>query len=334
MEKLIDWKKFAEIVHAAKTVLLTIHQRPDGDCIGSVLAMRLILQHLGKEVKIIAPHPVPPTLAFLDPNHVIIPLESATAEDKQWFQTADLFFILDTSSWAQLGDMAEHFKQSPAKKLILDHHVKGDAIEAERFVDDAGEATGALVVQAADALGVPISAEMAVPMFTALSTDTGWFRFSSVTPQTFRTAARLIEAGVKPDDVYRKLHEQESLGRIRLVGRTLSKTESFLDGQFLLTWILSDDFDKAGALSSDSEDIVNMLLQVKGTRMAVLISELKDHSFKVSFRSRCEVDCSVLAAQFGGGGHKKAAGATLKTGFEETKRMLIESVTNAVNRVQ
>ena len=331
MQSPIDWQRFAEMIRPASKILLTIHHRPDGDCIGSALAMRQILIHLGKEVRIIAPHKTPPTLAFLDPQKHIAALENLTDDETHWMRHADLFFVLDTSSWAQLGDMATPFRESSAKKIVLDHHIKGDDIGAEKFIDPHAEATGALVVQAADALGVPISAEIALPAFAALATDTGWFRFSSVIPETFRMAARLAEAGVQPDALYRELYEQESLGRVRLVGRTLSKTESYLEGQFLLTWVLLEDFESAGARSSDSEDIVNMLLQVRHTKMAVLISELKDKSFKISLRSRCSVDCSVLAAQFGGGGHQKAAGAALPPPFDQVKQTLIQAVTEALN---
>ena len=330
MKNPIDWQRFAEIVHSASKIILTIHHRPDGDCIGSAVAMRHILLQLGKDVRIITPHKTPPTLAFLDPNKYCTALEDMTGEDIRWIRSADLFFVLDTSSWAQLGDMATLFRESSAKKIVLDHHVKGDDIGAERFIDFNAEATGALVVRAADALGVPLSIEIVRSAFVALATDTGWFRFSSVTPETFRTAAKLVEAGSQPDALYRELYEQESLGRIRLIGRTLSKTETYSDGQFLLTWILLDDFEAAGASSSDSEDIVNMLLQVRGSKMAVLISELKDKTFKISFRSRCAVDCSVLAAQFGGGGHKKAAGASLSLPFEQTKQAIIEAITKSL----
>jgi len=334
MQNTIDWHRFAEVVRSASKIILTLHHRPDGDCIGSALAMRHILLTLGKEVRIIAPHKVPPTLAFLDPHGNVTALEDMTDEDIRWLHTADLFFILDTSSWAQLGDMAIHFRESSAKKIVLDHHVKGDDIGAETFIDSNADATGSLVVQVADALGVPISAEIAEPAFVAMTTDTGWFRFSNVTAETFRTAGRLVGAGVLPDAMYRELYEQESLGRVRLIGRTLSKTESYVDGQFLLTWILLDDFETAGAISSDSEDIINMLLQVRGSKMAVLISELKDKTFKISFRSRCSVDCSVLAAQFGGGGHKKAAGASLNPPFEHVKQAMIDAVTKGLQEAK
>ena len=330
MRNAIHWQRFAEIIRSASQIILTVHQRPDGDCIGSVLAMREILLALGKEVRIFAPHQTPPPLAFLDPHGLVTALEDMTCEDTQWLQTADLFFVLDTSSWAQLGDMATLFRESSAKKIVLDHHVKGDDIGAEAFIDSEAEATGALVFQAAEALNVPVTAEMARSIYVAIATDTGWFRFASVTSNTFRTAAALLDRGAKPDELYRELYEQETLGRVRLIGRTLSKAESYLDGQFLVTWILLEDFEAAGARSSDSEDIVNMLLQVRGSKMALLISELKDKTFKISFRSRCSVDCSVLAAQFGGGGHKKAAGALSSLPFDETKQMLVDAMTNAL----
>ena len=141
MRNTIDWRRFAEIVHSASKIVLTIHQRPDGDCVGSAVAMRQILLQLGKEVRIIAPHRVPPSLLFLDPHRHITALEDTTEDDAQYLQTADLLFVLDTSSWAQLGEMATPFRESSAKKIVLDHHVKGYDIGAETFIDSDAEAT-------------------------------------------------------------------------------------------------------------------------------------------------------------------------------------------------
>ena len=327
MHNPIDWQHFSAIIQSVSKIVLTMHHRPDGDCVGSALAMRQILLHLGKDVRIIAPHKTPPNLVFLDQNGIITALENLDAEGLEFLQSADLLFVLDTSSWAQLGEMATHFRESSAQKLILDHHAVGNDLGADTFINPCVEAAGTLVVQAADALGVPLTREIALPAFVAIATDTGWFRFSSTTSETLRTAARLLDAGVQPDEIYKELYEQESLGRIRLVGRTLQKAEAYLDGQFLLTWILLEDLEAAGAIPSDSEDIVNMLLQSQGSKMAALLSELKDGTFKISFRSRCEIDCSMLAAQFGGGGHKKAAGTSLALPFEQAKQTVIGAVT-------
>ncbi|MDR1962609.1 MAG: bifunctional oligoribonuclease/PAP phosphatase NrnA [Planctomycetaceae bacterium] len=331
MESPIDWSRFAAVIRSSSRILLTAHQRPDGDCLGSELAMRLILSALGKEVRIVNPHPTPPNLAFLDKTGLIKPLEQLTAEDQLWIDHVDLIVVLDTSSWAQLGTMSQVFKESKARKLVLDHHKKGDEIGTERFIDPEAEATGILVVRAAEALNVPLNQDIAEAAFVAIATDTGWFRFSSVNAATYRIAARLIEAGVVPAQIYRKLYEQESLGRIRLIGRTLAQIEPHFNGQLMLVRIMLDDFDAAGALSSDAEDIVNMALQVKDSQMAVLISELKDGSFKISFRSRSAIDCSRLAAQFGGGGHKQAAGATSHLSFEETKQSVLRIIEKVVS---
>lgn len=331
MTQTINWPRFKELIDSASTILLTAHQRPDGDCLGCEMAMYRALRSLGKEVRIVNPHRTPPTLDFVDPDRVMKALEDTTAEDRIWMDQVDLFLVLDTSSWAQLGVMADVFKASRAKKVVIDHHVKGDDIGAERFVNNKAEATGMLVVEAVRILGVPLTKEIADAIFVAIATDTGWFRFRSVGAHTFRIAADLIDAGVCPGDIYRELYEQESQGRIRLIGRTLSKTEAYYDGRVMLTWVLLDDLEKAGALPSDTEDIVNMLLQVMGSKVAAFISELRNGTFKLSFRSRCSVDCSLLAAQFGGGGHKAAAGASSDRSLDDTKLEILEAIGKALD---
>ena len=329
----IDWKRFADVVRSASRILLTVHQRPDGDCLGSQLAMKRILEKLGKTVYTLNPHSVPPTLKFLDPNGELLGLNEATPEERNRINDVDLVMVLDTSAWAQLADIGPLFKASTARKIVLDHHHKSDDIGAERFVDSDAEATGTLVVQAAEALEVPMDREIAEAAFVAMATDTGWFRFSSVRAETLRIAAKLLDAGAVPADLYRELYEQESLGRIRLVGRTLAQVESHFDGRLMFTRIMQDDLLSAGAVPSDTEDIVNMALQVHGSQMAVLVSELKDRTFKISFRSRCAVDCSRLAARFSGGGHKQAAGASSDRSFEELRKALLDAVGQALDEL-
>jgi phosphoesterase RecJ-like protein len=253
-----------------------------------------------------------------------------TAEERQWVDNASLHLILDTSFWAQLGTMADVFRNSKAKKAVIDHHDLGDDIGAERFINPNAEANGILVVEAIQALGIPLTKEIAEPAFTAIATDTGWFRFDSVNSGTFRTAAALCDAGAVPSEIYRRNSEQESLGRIRLIGRILSKTESHFDGKVYFSNVSLDDLEKAGALPSDTEDVINSLLKIRDSKMAFLISELKDKTFKVSFRSRCAVDCSKLARQFGGGGHKAAAGASFTVSFDETKKAVLDAIKSAL----
>ena len=191
--------------------------------------------------------------------------------------------------------------------MVIDHHVSEDDLGAELFKDGEAEATGRLVLEAGEALGVRFTPEIAQPLFAAIATDTGWFRFASTGAETFRAAARLLEAGAQPDRLFKDLYETESLARLRLTGRTLARTQTELGGRLIYTWVERGDFEATGALPSDTEDLINMTLTVGGTEVALILVETKS-GFKVSFRSRCELDCSRIAEQFGGGGHRRAAG--------------------------
>ena len=234
--------------------------------------------------------------------------------------------VLDTTAWSQLGKMADVLRATRAIKLVVDHHLSGDDLGAILFKNVESEATGRLVVEAADALGVPLTQAIAEPAFAALATDTGWFRFASTRAETYRLAARLVEAGAAPDRLFRQLYEEDSLARLRLVGRTLARTQMELDGRLIYTWIEQADFREFGAQASDSEDLINMTLTVRGTEVALILVELANGAVKASFRSRCEVDCARLAEQFGGGGHKRAAGATLHDPLDVARAKILDAV--------
>ena len=275
--------------------------------------------------------PVPPTLTYLDPDGEIRALGQLTDGEKRYLAGADLLVSLDTSSKAQLGAMFDYFASGPARKVVIDHHVQRYEFEAELFADSEAPATGTIVFDALRAGGMEITRSIAFSLFVAIASDTGWFRFSSVSDRTFEVVAELIRAGVCPADVYRLVYEQESLGRIRLTGRALANTESFFGGRLMLTSLLLSDFDQAGAHPSESEDIVNETLKIAGTKMALILIEQKNGDFKISFRSRCAVDCSQLAASFGGGGHAKSAGAMLHYSLDETKKRLLDASKKALD---
>ena len=287
-----------------------------------------VLEALGKRVTICNGQATPPNLAFIDPAKKI----RAIGVDTQPADLADIevIMVLDTSAWQQLGLMADVIRASSAKKLVLDHHQSEDELGAELFKDVAAEATGRLVYDAATALGVRLSAEIARPLYAAVATDTGWFRFGSTSAGTMRCGAGLIEAGARPPEIYNALYEQMTLARLKLIGRTLANTVSERDGRLVHTRILKEDFEATGALPSDTEDVINMTLQVAGTEMAVILVEQKDGAFKVSFRSRCAVDASKLAEQFGGGGHKAAAGASVRGTFAEAQAQVLDAVKAAM----
>ncbi|ADB18502.1 phosphoesterase RecJ domain protein [Pirellula staleyi DSM 6068] len=324
----IDWKRFTELIHAHQRFVLTSHIRPDCDALGSELGMAAILRSLGKDVKIANGHATPPNLAFIDPRSEIRVIgQTITAEE---LADRDLLMILDTSAWAQLGAMSEVVKTTSAKKIVLDHHVSEDDLGAENFKNTTAEAAGRLVVEAADALGVPLTAEIAFPLFAAIATDTGWFRFGSASAGTYRMAARLIEAGIKPSAIYNALYEQDTIGRVKLRGEILARVEALLDGRLVHTYVLKEDFTKTGANAADTEDVINMALGIAGTQFAVIFVEQATGGFKLSFRSRCAVDCSKMAEKFGGGGHKAAAGAFVAGELAEVQKQVLDAVLAAM----
>lgn len=324
----IDWPRFCSVIRAAKRIILTSHIRPDCDALGSELGMALVLEALGKQVMIVNAHETPPNLAFIDPAKKLGVLNKTVPPSR--LAECDLWMVLDTSAWAQLGDMGEAMKAFTGKKIVLDHHVGEDDLGAEWFKNTKAEAAGRLVVEAAEHLGVALTPAMAMPLFAAVATDTGWFRFNSISEETFRVGGKLLAAGAKPDDIYRELYERNTVGRIRLRGVILARIATELGGRLAYTMVLKQDFAATGALPSDTEDAVNTLLSIEGTEVAVIFVEQAAGGFKISFRSRSAVDCNLLAKRFGGGGHKAAAGALIPGLLEEVRPQVLDAVLAAM----
>ena len=324
----IEWNDLKSLIDTASNIVLTSHIRPDCDALGSELGMAGLLRQLGKKVRIVNGQETPPNLAFIDPENEIMCIGIDIHADE--LMDADLWMILDTSAWAQLGPMGDVIRRFQGKKVILDHHVGEDDLEATPFKNTAAEATGRLVVEAAEAFGVDLTPQMAMPLFAAIATDTGWFRFPSAGCIAYRTGAKLIEAGASPAGVYAELHERETLGRLRLRGVVLERIQTELNGKLAHTYILKEDFQATGALPTDTEDLVNHCLEIQGTEFAVIMIEQSTGGFKISFRSRCDVQCNLVASHFGGGGHKAAAGAFVKGTFDEVNPALLVHVREAL----
>lgn len=324
----IDWEQLASRIQAHQKFVLVSHIRPDCDALGSEIGMAGVLQALGKDVQIINGHPTPPGLAFLDPtNQIQVVGDTIAAEDI----STECIIILDTSAWAQIGPMGDVIRGFTGTKLVIDHHVGEDELGAEFFKDTSAEATGHLVTKFAQHLGVSITKPMADALYAAIATDTGWFRFGSTTSETYRVAATLLESGADPAAIYGDLYERDTIGRVRLRGRILSRTNSESNGELVHTFVRKEDFEETGALPSDTEDAINLTLAIAGTQMAVIMIEQLKGGFKLSFRSRCHVDCNALAKEFGGGGHKAAAGAFVEGTLEEVQPKVLEAALKALN---
>lgn len=321
---MIDWPRFVEVIHSHQRFLLTSHVRPDCDALGSELAMAEILDALGKEVLILNADPVPENLGFLDPKQRI---QHLPADEAPQIPEVDVMMVLDTSAWKQLGQMGEVLRRIDAKRVVLDHHESSDDLSAELFKDVKAEATGRLVYEAALQLNVPFTASMANALLAAITTDTGWFRFSSTNSGTLRAAGDLLDAGGDLTTLFRELFEQESVARLKISGRVMARVQAELDATLMHAAVLAEDFAVTGAVASDTEGLVNRMLQVSSAEGAILFLQLPEQAgFKISFRSRGDfLDCSDLAEKFGGGGHINAAGATVTGTLDEVRSAVISA---------
>lgn len=317
----IDWSPLKQAVAECDTFVITTHTRPDCDAIGSELGLLHALESLGKRVRLLNADAPPEHIAFLDPdNRVEVLGEGFTAADAH---AADVHVVVDTSAWGQLGGMADVLRESPARKLVIDHHQSGDDLGAAEMKDTAAEAAGRLVLEAIDALGVGLTPEMAEPLFTAIATDTGWFRFPSVTSQTYTAIARLVDAGAKPSAIFQQLYDRNTAARVRLHGRIMGSLSLEEGGRIALGQATEADFAETGAALADTEDVVNRLLSVEGVEIAALFAAMEPGLTKVSLRSRGDADVRPVAEHFGGGGHAKAAGVRYRGTVDEAQAAVL-----------
>lgn len=318
----IDWTPFTELVYRHKRFLITTHIRPDGDGLGSMLALAEVLERRGKDVHLAVASDFPVRYKFLDPQGRI---ERFKLPGDPWRQV-EAVLVLDTGTWNQLGDFAKFLPTLPAEKMVIDHHQTQDDLGGIRLVDVSAEATGRLVFEAIAALGDPLPERAASMLMVALAMDTGWFRHSNATVKTFALAAELVQAGARPEILYEQLFEHNSLPRLKLLGLVLDRLQVILGGRVAYTEIRSGDYAATGAQPQDTEDMVNYCRSVAGVEVGLFFMEQLRGGVKVSFRSRSRVDVARLAERFGGGGHRLASGAIVTGSLDEARTRVLDAV--------
>ena len=307
--------------------MITSHVRPDADAIGSELGMAEILRGLGKQVVIVNASAPPPNLHFMTSDQAVLKLGEDISREK--LPQVDVHVIVDTSAWQQLGTMADIIRNSEAGRIVIDHHVSSDDLGAVEFKDVKSAATGELVFEAAEFLGLGFESDTASALYTAIATDTGWFRFPSTTPNTMRVASELMKQGAQPHFLYNRINEQRSLAQVRLGGRVLGRIDSACDGRLVWIFVSKEDFQLTGAIPADTESLVNQCLTIAESQAAFIAVELPNGQIKISLRCRSGFNVAAIAEEFGGGGHKLASGATLKGPLDEaiqTMRTQFESM--------
>jgi phosphoesterase RecJ-like protein len=320
----IDWNPLRTIFENNQRFVLSSHARPDADALGSELAVAGMLESMGKSVRIVNPSAMPDSLLFLDQAGRIMKIGEGITPDE--VADTDVHIILDTSAWVQLGKVGSVLKTTTATKVVIDHHVSSDNLGAVEFKDTKAEATGAMVFRMAEALDLPITRDIAVALYAAITTDTGWFRFPSTTSDTMRIAGRLIDAGARPAVLYQLLYERFSPTRMKLVGRALTNMQLDCDGRLAYTVVTQADFKATGAKPVETEDIVNECLRIEGTQVAFIAIEQQNGNIKYSFRSRTNLNVAAVAEQFGGGGHKQASGAILPGPLAEAQTKVLAAL--------
>jgi phosphoesterase RecJ-like protein len=325
----IDWTPLSSLIETYDRFVVTSHVRPDGDALGSEVGMVGLLRQKGKDVRAVNVSRTPPRYDFLDPDGTLFE-HFGTAVGPADLADRQVLVILDLSSWSQLGEMADWVRSFPGPRAVIDHHVSQDDLGATYLKDTSAEATGTLVVRAAHALKAEITPEMATGLLTAIAMDTGWFHHPNTHPSTLRTAAELVEAGAEIDAIYRLLFERNTLGRLRMMGETLSNLRTDMGGRIAYAAVTRDDFERTGAIPPDTEDLVDFTVSIRGVEVGLLFIEQMRGGIKMSIRSRTGLDCAKVVSAFGGGGHKAAAGATLPDPLSESVPRVLAAVRAAL----
>jgi bifunctional oligoribonuclease and PAP phosphatase NrnA len=310
-------------LRAADKLFLTTHENPDGDALGSLRAMQLMLEALGKDsVMFMARDEFP-----LPREYRHMPFDDVLAEPPADMGER-LVVFLDCGNMDRMP--VDFIKESGCRIINIDHHHDNTCFGDVNLVDGDASCTAELVYGLARELGVEITQPLAEALYIGLVTDTGKFMFENTTPAAHQMAAELIDAGVQPQVVHQRLYEGLPFSRIQLLARALSSVQRFDGGALALTHLTRDDYAHSEADESDSEGIVDHMRQVEGTLVAALVRELmsNDGRRKVSLRATDErVDVSQIARGFGGGGHRQAAGFTTDMALPE----LIEQLRSEVN---
>jgi len=303
--------------------VVTSHIRPDGDAIGSALALTLALRQLGHSVRVLNEDGVPESLRFLP--------GSPWVEQPAGPVSADVVFALDNATQTRLGDTVNAAIAGIPLLVNVDHHISNTRYGHQHYIDSIAPATGQIIAEWLDAAGVPIDAAIAENLYTAISTDTGSFQYSNTTPATYRWAARLIETGINVGELNRKIYQSSPLRRVKLLGELLNVLDISPDGRVASAFLTLEMIEGAGARPEDSENMIDHIRGIDGVLVAAFFEELPDGKVRLSLRSKDpRFDASALCGLFGGGGHVMAAGARLRGPITEARHRVLSSIHEAL----
>ena len=303
------WERIVDIINGGKKFIITTHLFSEGDAIGSELALKRFLCGLNKDTIIVNNEALPSVYRCFDPDKDVKFLKSKGVNIN--LDDFDAIFIVDVADWSQLGDFADMIKASQITKICIDHHPTNSGFaDINVIVKDASSA-GELIYDMIIYMNEEITPEVATPLYLSIATDTGWFKFSNTSAKALKACSDLIRAGVRSELIYEKLYQNRHLSYLKLLNLTLGTLRSECNGQLVWAKMTREMIKSSGVEFVDTDVIIDLIRAVNEVEVVVIFRELGERKTKVSFRSKHTVDVSKLASDFGGGGHVRAAGASL-----------------------
>ena len=315
--------RIIEQIRASKSFCIVGHVRPDGDCIGSQVALALALKNEGKTVSCWNEDSVPDKLAFLDPDHLLEKPKSGLK--------FDCVIAADCASFERLGKCGAAIKD---RKLLIniDHHQSNTRYGDINWISAREASTGELIFKLLKAAGWPITPKIADCLFTAVSTDTGSFQYATTKPMTYNTAGELVKRGANLAKICDEVYQSHPMSRVRLLKHLYNKFRLTHGDQIAYLWLKKKDFARTGADTSESEGLIDHIRDMQPVEIACVFEELEPNVTRISLRSKTEkVNVNQIAALFGGGGHKAAAGARIPGSPLSVQRQVIGAIKKALD---
>lgn len=322
-------QELLNLIDKSKTILITSHENPDGDALGSTLSLGLGLKKIGKEITFYNKDGVPEILDFLPHSENI---ETSLSSISGPF---DIAFAVDCTATSRAGNAFEEYAKSENCKsvVIIDHHQTTGSDADIHLLDEAASSTGILIYRILKALQIDLDKDIAENIYTTIVSDTGSFSYSNTSSDTLRIAAELIDLGVEPSQISQSLYENEPLRKLELYKLAIPTLEITKEKTIASIYVDKEMFSKTGTSRQDTEGLVNIPRSIKGVDVAMLFRQEghdTDPEWKVSLRSKGRVNVAKIAEGFGGGGHARASGCSLKGSIKEVKDRVISEVQEAL----
>ncbi|MDF2988402.1 MAG: phosphoesterase RecJ domain protein [Eubacterium sp.] len=311
-------REIVKIISEAGGIAIFPHVSADGDAIGSSLALALALHNAGKKVVVYLEEDIPTVYRFLPGTGL------ARFYDPQ-DDAMDLNIALDTSDVGRLATRGEIFFKAPCT-VNIDHHVTNTKFALLNFVDASSASTGEIIYLLLKKLKYSIDKDIASCLYTAISTDTGGFKYSNTTAETHRTASELLSAGIDIGELSQRIFDNTTFTKLKLTQKSIELLELHQDAKLAVVVLSQEDLNSTGAKDEDCDGIVNIGRSIEGVEVSLLVKEKSNNEVRINLRSKTYVDVSEIAAAFGGGGHKRAAGCTVNGTLQDVKDQLIKAV--------